>query len=350
MLAFVVGLFYGCSSVEQPQKEISMLESIESFEESYKEGKIKRLLDPNREVLVNLDEFFALSKEERKIEAKKIEKRLEKAKKKFWGRAGIKFNKNDSDEKKSENTTDTTLGKMAKAMPPEIAAKILNGREKAKKEARETQKNGIKEKKVINNAMIDLGVTPPPLKTQENNYEKKLMELFIYVIPDDEKMKYRLKENRMLLLQYSPIISKKEKEELYKNLYNKRNIKIAKKINNNEHITIEENNFLKESIMKYKNDLLFLVLNKSFSDIEKMSNHSLKMIQQIINDKNYNFPKELIFYAIQKDNLELVKLLVENKKTDLNITMRMKEADVTPIQYAYKLNYKHIVDYLKQKI
>jgi len=341
----IVGLFHGCTSVKQPpKKEISMLESIESFEKSYKEGKIKRLLDPNREVLVNLDDFFALSKEERKVEAKKIEKKLKIARKKFWDRAGIKFNESDSNEEKSEKITDQVLQKLAKSMPPEIAARILKGRAEAKK----AKKNGMREKKVINNAMIDLGVAPPPLKTQENSHEKKLMELLIYIIPDNEKMKYKLKENRILLLEYSPIISKKEKEKLYKNLYNDKNIKMAKKVNNYEHITKEENDFLKESIMKYRNDLALLVQNKSFSDIEKMSNHSLEMIQKIIDDKNYDFPKNLIFYAIQKGNLKLVKLLVENKKTDLNITM--KGSNITPIQYASNLNFEHIVNYLKQQM
>jgi len=64
VLVILIGVFYGCASREEPRKNISMLENIESYEESYRSGKIKQLLDPNHKVLVDLEKFFALSKEE----------------------------------------------------------------------------------------------------------------------------------------------------------------------------------------------------------------------------------------------------------------------------------------------
>ena len=167
--------------------------------------------------------------------------------------------------------------------------------------------------------------------TKEINYIPLMKILLRYVIPDDEKFKYKLKENRMLLMQYSSILNLEEIIPLDDITH------IGKKLTN----SLTVSNILK---------LVPKVMLKPFSEIEKISNDSIIEIEKIIKNGNHDeklskyIKEEMIFVAIKKGNLRLVKLLVENGAS-LNIE-RIKSKKVTPIVFASILGFKDIIDYL----
>ena len=121
VLVILIGVFYGCASREE--------RAIENYRELYNNGsKTVRTLDGT--VSVNLEDFFSLSKEEQLQKIRETEKDLEKHNKEFWGKRGIEYDENASDEEKSRQITMQTLELATRGMPPEIRERILNAKRK----------------------------------------------------------------------------------------------------------------------------------------------------------------------------------------------------------------------------
>jgi len=149
---------------------------------------------------------------------------------------------------------------------------------------------------------------------KKDNSIEKIKKLLRSIIPDYEKIKYELKVNSLALSLYSDVIG------------------------------------------------------ESFDEVEEASNESIIKIEKIIKKKNfdinqitsYSNKETLIFNAIKKGNLQLVKILVENG-AKLNLQNKgntfypkyyryiddyTSTIDLTPIVLASTMGYKHIVDYL----
>ncbi|MCH9739389.1 MAG: ankyrin repeat domain-containing protein, partial [Epsilonproteobacteria bacterium] len=310
VLLVLVGLFSSCSmKATESEEQLNLLKDLkEVYYEDNRKGEIKLLGN----LYVNLDDFFQLSEKEQIQKAQELEKELKLEQQRWFSERGIDYDLNDSDDEKSRKIKKQSL---QQSLPSEAL-------------------NQIEEAEKIDN----------------NEYIQKIKELMFYVIPDDEKLKYRLKENRMLLMKYSPILSPDEHEKLFEDSYGNGTMTVDKKLKSGGEMIDEDIKTIQKDVMGFKNKSTNLVMNKSFDEIEKISDNNIIEIKKIIQKKDYkinhltsSYMEHTVLYnAIQKGNLKLVKVLVENG-ADLNIKDRNNH---TPIYYASQFAYKHIVDYL----
>jgi len=318
ILIFIIGLFYGCSSRGEPKHQ-SMLEILNSYKGSGKDTiKIKGLVA--NEIEVNLKEFFALSKEEQAIKAEEIQREVDRETRKYFAKAGISYNKDDSEEEQSRKITDQVLDIFTSSLPSSIGKRIQNGRDEVR------DKNIQKIKSLVKNgdtngvkAMIRDGFDVNKIIDSfykstiiYNAIDANNLELVKFLVENGADLNIQSRHSYSTPLVYA---CRAKNKKIVEYLINQ-NIDFSK-----------QRNLLHEILVFDDLKLIDKCLSKNMN----------------INDKNEKGNTPLVWAIYNGNKLETIKYLIK-KGADTNI---LSADNKNILEIAKSNNKKEIYDYLK---